>query len=46
MLETITANTGTLAASFAAVGGAAIAISAGTFGLRKGWAYFRGLMKG
>jgi hypothetical protein len=46
MVEVITANTGTLAASFAAVGGAAIAISAATFGLRKGWAYFRGLMKG
>lgn len=45
MVETITGATGTLLASFLAVGGAAIVISAGTFGLRKGWAFFRAMIK-
>lgn len=28
------------------IGAAAIAVSAALFGLRKGWAYFRGMVKG
>lgn len=43
MLAAITAATPTLGTDLLAVGGAAIAISAGVYGLKKGWAFFKGL---
>lgn len=44
MLEAIQSAVGTLGPDLLAVGGAAIAIGAGIFGLRKGWKFFRGLI--
>lgn len=46
MLATITGAVGTLGADLLAVGGAAIGVSAGVWGLKKGWAFFRGMVKG
>jgi hypothetical protein len=41
MLAAITGATGTLGADLLAVGGAAIAIGATVFGLKKGWGFFK-----
>ena len=46
MLATITGAVGTLGADLLAVAGAAIGVSAGVFGIRKGWSLFRGMVKG
>lgn len=46
MVATITGAIGSLGADLLLVGAAGIGISAGVFGLRKGWGLLRSMIKG